>query len=279
MKIFKTRSGISAYILMLRKKGKTIGFVPTMGALHRGHLSLIEEASNLTDCVICSIFVNPTQFNDPNDLAKYPRPLKADILLLEKTACEVLFLPEVEEIYPKIEKWHIELGKIEDILEGKSRPGHYQGVTQVVFQLFKIIEPNMAFFGQKDFQQCLIIQKMIDVLNLPVQLNVRPIIREDDGLAMSSRNVHLNQMEREHAVVLSKTLIALRNAFDPKNIEALKQTMTELIEGEPMVQLDYLEILNANTLDKVQYPASEPMVALIAAKVGKTRLIDNTVLP
>lgn len=264
---------------MLRKKGKTIGFVPTMGALHLGHLSLVEEASHLTDCVICSIFVNPTQFSDPNDLAKYPRPLQADILLLENTSCEVLFLPEVEEIYPKIEKWHIELGKIENVLEGKSRPGHYQGVTQVVFQLFKIIAPDMAFFGQKDFQQCLIIRKMIDVLNLPVQLKVRPIIREDDGLAMSSRNVHLDQIEREHAVVLSQTLMELKNAFDPRNIEVLQRTMTQRIEREPMVQLDYLEILNANTLDKVQDPASEPMVALIAAKVGKTRLIDNTVLP
>lgn len=270
---------MSEYILKLRKKGKTIGFVPTMGALHRGHLSLIEEASRLTDCVICSIFVNPTQFNDPGDLAKYPRPIAADILLLENTSCEVLFFPEVEEIYPKIEMWHIELGKIETVLEGRSRPGHYQGVTQVVFQLFKIVMPDMAFFGQKDYQQCLIIQKMIDVLNLPVQLKINPIIREADGLAMSSRNVHLNKSERGHAVALSKALTALRNSFDPRNIEALKQAVAQRIDEEPMVELDYLEILNAHTLDKVQDPASEPLVVLIAAKVGKTRLIDNTILP
>lgn len=266
------------YIRKLRKEKKTIGFVPTMGALHAGHLSLIDEASQLTDCVICSIFVNPTQFNDPNDLANYPRPVKADIELLENTDCEVLFLPEVEEIYPEVQEWHINLGEIENILEGKFRPGHYQGVTQVVYQLFSILTPDMAFFGQKDYQQCLVIQKMIEGLHLAVKLNVRPIIRENDGLAMSSRNVHLNEIERNHALVLSKTINELKENFDPQNIEAIKSTLAQRVSREPMVQLDYLEIVNADSLQAIKNPETEPMVALIAAKVGKTRLIDNAIL-
>ncbi|MGB4774102.1 MAG: pantoate--beta-alanine ligase, partial [Daejeonella sp.] len=190
MKIVTTRLALSEYLKQRKLEGNIIGLVPTMGALHDGHLSLIEIAKSKTDLVVCSIFVNPTQFTDLNDLKNYPRPVETDINKLEAISCDVLFLPEVEEMYNKDEIWQLDLGGLDQVLEGKIRPGHYQGVTQIVYKLFEIVKPDFAFFGQKDYQQFMVISKMVNLLNMPVKLVVCPIIREDDGLAMSSRNIH-----------------------------------------------------------------------------------------
>ncbi len=175
MKIFTTKQSLQEYLLQKRALGKTIGFVPTMGALHQGHLSLIQLAAQSNDEIVCSIFVNPSQFNDPKDLEKYPRTITADTKLLEQVNCDILFNPAVNEIYDDNEQWHLNIGQLEHLLEGKFRPGHYQGVTQVVYKLFNIVKPDAAFFGQKDYQQFLIISKMVELLNMPVKLVMCPI--------------------------------------------------------------------------------------------------------
>src|SRR5690606_29295165 len=178
MEIFNTKKELNAYLDNKRIHQK-IGLVPTMGALHEGHLSLINEAKKQSDLVVCSIFVNPTQFNDPKDLEKYPRPIEQDIALLESAGCDVLFLPSVEEMYPSPqEEWHIDLGQLDQIWEGEHRPGHFQGVTQIVYKLFQIVQPDAACFGQKDFQQIMVIQKMLDITKLPIQIIICPIIRD-----------------------------------------------------------------------------------------------------
>jgi pantoate--beta-alanine ligase len=277
LKIFNTRESLQQHLLQLKASGKTIGFVPTMGALHPGHLSLIEQAQQQNDVIVCSIFVNPTQFNDPKDLEKYPRTIEADVALLEQVNCDVLFNPAVNVMYADNEQWHLEIGELENLLEGKFRPGHYQGVTQVVYKLFKMVEPDTAYFGQKDYQQVAVISKMVQLLNLPVKLVMCDILRETDGLAMSSRNIHLTADDRHHALVLSKTLNWIKDNFSTDNIPGLKSKAEQLISTEPGVELDYFEIADGDTL----HPAtkdSKSIVALVAAKVGKTRLIDNVVL-
>ncbi|GAA4929495.1 pantoate--beta-alanine ligase [Mucilaginibacter defluvii] len=248
-----------------------------MGALHRGHLSLIARAKQECDLVICSIFVNPTQFNDPKDLEKYPRPIEADIAKLEQAGCDILFNPDVTEMYAGNEQWHLDIGELEHLLEGKSRPGHYQGVTQVVYKLFSIVEPDKAYFGQKDFQQVLVINRMVEMLKMPVQVVMCPIERESDGLAMSSRNVHLTANDRERALILSKTLNQVKNNFSSTDINTLKQLAETAVSIEPGVLLDYFEIADAETL----HPANQNttnIVALVAARVGATRLIDNMII-
>ncbi|HEY5326752.1 MAG TPA: pantoate--beta-alanine ligase [Mucilaginibacter sp.] len=277
MKIFTTKKTLGQYLLQTRSMHKTIGFVPTMGALHRGHLSLIQQAQQSNDEVVCSIFVNPSQFNDPKDLEKYPRTIDEDINMLEQVKCDVLFNPAVDEIYDDNEQWHLNIGGLEDMLEGKSRPGHYRGVTQVVYKFFNIVKPDTAYFGQKDYQQFLVISKMVEVLSLPVKLVMCPIRRGADGLAMSSRNIHLTAEDRQHALILSKTLNWVKDNFDRDNLPQLKTKAEQMISHEPGVELDYLEIADGGTL----LPADKntaAIVALVAAKVGKTRLIDNVVL-
>jgi pantoate--beta-alanine ligase len=275
LKIFTTKKEITDYFN--RKPVKVIGYVATMGALHKGHLGLIELAKQQSTQVVCSIFVNPTQFNDPKDLEKYPRPITQDISLLEAAGCDILFNPQVTEMYDDNEKWHFELGDLEHLLEGKFRPGHYQGVTQVVHKLFSIIKPDVAFFGQKDYQQVMVISKMVKDLNLPVKLVMCPIEREPDGLAMSSRNIHLTPYDREHSLILSKTLNWVRDNFDKTRIAELQQRAAEAISAEPGVELEYFEIADGQTLHPAT-EASESFVALVAARVGKTRLIDNVLL-
>lgn len=277
MKIFTTRFDTEQYLLLRREAGKTIGFVPTMGALHQGHLSLISLARQQNDEIACSIFVNPTQFNDPKDLEKYPRTIESDIKLLEQAGCDVLFNPSVNEIYDGDDQWHLDIGETEFLLEGKFRPGHYQGVTQVVYKLFNIVKPDEAFFGQKDYQQFLVISKMVDHFKMPVKLVMCPILREPDGLAMSSRNIHLSATDRLHALVLSKTLNWVMENFRIHEISRLKEKAEQMIGREDDVELDYFEIADGDTL----HPATEnskKIVALVAAKVGKTRLIDNVLL-
>lgn len=278
MKIFTTRKEILAFLSEQRLQGKRIGFVPTMGALHQGHLSLIETSKNSFDLTICSIFVNPTQFNDPKDLEKYPRPIDVDIEKLTNANCNVLFLPNVQEMYRENETWKMELGDIENILEGKFRPNHYQGVTQIVSKFFELIKPDVAFFGQKDFQQYLVIKAMVDKLKLSVELVLCPIVREADGLAMSSRNVNLSNEERQHALALSKVLFNTKDNFEERSLDQLREDARSFLEHSEGLKLEYFEITEAKTLRPATTKNGDGLVALVAAFVGKTRLIDNLIL-
>ncbi|MVN92181.1 pantoate--beta-alanine ligase [Mucilaginibacter aquatilis] len=278
MKVFNTKNALKEHLNALRAAGKTVGFVPTMGALHQGHLSLLERARQECDVTVCSIFVNPTQFNDPKDLEKYPRPIEADIEKLEAAGCDVLFNPEVNEMYAGNENWHLDIGELETLLEGKFRPGHYQGVTQVVNKLFSIVEPNKAFFGQKDYQQVMVIRRMIQLLDAPVELVMCPIEREPDGLAMSSRNIHLTETDRRHALVLSQALFEAKSSFEKgATLNDVQSHAAELISNEGDTQLEYFELADGNTLKPAQ-AGSDSIVALVAAQVGKTRLIDNVII-
>jgi len=277
LRVFTTTREIQQYLADLRNKGLSTGFVATMGALHQGHLSLIQQAKKDNDWVICSIFVNPTQFNDPADLEKYPRPIAHDTQMLEQAGCDILFNPEVGEMYADNEHWHLDLGELEHLLEGKFRPGHYQGVTQVVYKLFNILKPDTAYFGQKDYQQFMVITKMVELLNLPVKLVMCPILREEDGLAMSSRNIHLTAADRLHSLVLSKTLNWVKENFDSNNIIELQNKAVEAINAEDGVSLEYFELADGDSLHPANQ-ATKNVVALVAARVGKTRLIDNVLI-
>lgn len=278
MKIFTTKHEVEQYLQQLQAAGQSIGFVPTMGALHQGHLSLIAQAKQQAGVVVCSIFVNPTQFTDPNDLEKYPRPIEADIEKLEQAKCDVLFNPPVSEMYAGNESWHLNIGELEHLLEGRFRPGHYQGVMQVVHKLFSIVKPNLAFFGQKDFQQVMVIGKMVSLLNMPVKLVMCPIEREADGLAMSSRNIHLTADDRHHALVLSKALQQAKAEFNSnQSLNAVKEHAENLISSEPGTQLEYFEIADGENLHTATLNSSS-IVALVAARVGSTRLIDNVII-
>jgi pantoate--beta-alanine ligase len=274
---FTKKAQLQQHLAQLKAGGAVIGFVPTMGALHAGHLSLIKQAQQQCDVVVCSIFVNPTQFNDPKDLEIYPRPIQDDIAKLQQVGCDVLFNPDVTEMYADNEKWHLDIGELEGLLEGKFRPGHYQGVTQVVFKLFDIVKPDIAFFGQKDYQQVLVITQMVKLLNMPVKLMMCPIEREADGLAMSSRNIHLTAADRQHALILSKTLNNVKANFDSNSIEQLTQNAEAAINNEPDVTLGYFEIVDGDTLRPAN-KNTRKVVALVAAMVGKTRLIDNVII-
>ena len=278
MKIFTTKHEVSQHLQQLQAAGQSVGFVPTMGALHQGHLSLLAQAKQQTSIAVCSIFVNPTQFNDPKDLEKYPRPIEADIAKLEQAGCDVLFKPPVSEMYAGNENWHLDIGEIEHLLEGKFRPGHYQGVMQVVHKLFSIIQPNQAFFGQKDYQQVMVIEQMVSQLNLPVKIVMCPIERENDGLAMSSRNIHLTADDRRHALVLSRALNKAKANFEAGELlNAVAQYSTELISHENGTELEYFELADGETLLPAS-PNSKHIVALVAARVGRTRLIDNLII-
>lgn len=258
-----------------------IALVPTMGALHKGHLSLIEIAQQQTSIVVCSIFVNPTQFTDPKDLEKYPRPLEHDIKMLKEAGCSAVFMPTVKEMYPQYpepEKWHIDLGSAEFLLEGEFRKGHYQGVTQIVKKLFDAVQPDLAFFGQKDFQQVLMIKNMVKYFGLPVEIISCPIIREDDGLAMSSRNIHLSASDRQQALVLSRALQYVKDHYQSLGLNELLSKAKEMISATPGVELDYFTIADQETLLPIDNKEANNAVALVAAKVGETRLIDNMLL-
>lgn len=278
MKIFTTKHEVEQYLQQLRAAGQTIGFVPTMGALHQGHISLIAQAQQQANVVVCSIFVNPTQFNDPKDLEKYPRPIEADIEKLEAAGCDVLFNPPVTEMYAGNEKWHLNIGPLEHLLEGKFRPGHYQGVMQVVHKLFSIVKPDFAFFGQKDYQQIMVINQMVKLLNLPVKLVMCPILREPEGLAMSSRNVHLTAIDHEHALVLSRALQQAKTGFEEgETLNDIQQHAVNLISAEAGTELEYFELTDGQTLQPATANSSS-IVALVAARVGHTRLIDNVII-
>jgi pantoate--beta-alanine ligase len=266
-------------LLQPRKLAKQkIALVPTMGALHKGHVSLIKIAQQNADIVVCSIFVNPTQFTDPKDLEKYPRPLEHDIEMLQEAGCDYVFMPSVKEMYPAPERWHIDLGNAEFLLEGEFRKGHYQGVTQIVKKLFDAVDPDLAFFGQKDFQQVLMIRNMVTYFGLDLQIVSCPIIREDDGLAMSSRNIHLSAADRENALVLSRALQYVQDNFNSCTIDELLERAIHMINDTDGVALDYFTIADTETLLPELKKQDKQLVALVAAKVGETRLIDNMIL-
>jgi pantoate--beta-alanine ligase len=262
-----------------RREGKSLGLVPTMGALHEGHLSLVRAAKAQCDLVVVSIFVNPLQFGPNEDLAKYPRNFDRDRELLAKEGADFIFAPSVEEMYPRGAVTYVTVEGLSDKLCGDSRPGHFRGVTTVVSELFNIVEPDRAFFGQKDAAQSTIIRRMVRDLNIPVQVVVCPIVREPDGLAMSSRNSYLDAQQRKSALGLYRSLAAVQGRFDQGErkaralIEAGKQTFTH----EPSVRLDYFEIVDPETLDPVDDLSGGGLVA-VAAFVGNVRLIDNIVL-
>ncbi|WP_316808597.1 pantoate--beta-alanine ligase [Pedobacter agri] len=280
MEIFKTKSALEAFLKPLKASGKKIALVPTMGALHNGHISLIELAKANADVIICSIFVNPTQFTDPKDLEKYPRPIEHDLAMLEEAGCNGVFMPNVVEMYPQgaDENWHIDLGKAEFLLEGEFRKGHYQGVTQIVKKLFDAVDPDVAMFGQKDFQQVLMIKNMLAHFNLPINIITCPIIREDDGLAMSSRNIHLSPVDRENSLVLSKSLQYVADHFNDFSLDELEEKAKQFYQNIEGVELDYFTIANGDTLEKAKSKNEGRLVALVAAKVGSTRLIDNMII-
>ncbi|WP_140937393.1 pantoate--beta-alanine ligase [Sphingobacterium lumbrici] len=280
MQIFNTKSSLQHYLQHIREDRKTITLVPTMGALHEGHLSLIRQAGQSGDITVCSIFVNPTQFNDPKDLEKYPRPLGNDIALLESTSCDVLFLPSVEEMYPDPdENWHLDLGNLETIWEGEHRPGHFQGVTQIVYKLFNLVKPDFACFGQKDFQQVMVVQKMIDIKQLLIKLIICPIIRDKHGLALSSRNMRLSAEGKEKALVLSKSLQCAKANFKSKTIDELTRLGKDIIQAEEDVTLEYFAICETRTLQQTkELHSDKEYVALVVAWVEDVRLIDNMLL-
>ncbi len=280
MQTITTAAAMSAISRQAHREGKRVGFVPTMGALHPGHISLVRAAREQTDIVVTSIFVNPTQFGPNEDFSKYPRTLEKDSAMLSAEKTDYIFCPSMEEMYPKDATAWVDVESLSGKLDGRSRPGHFRGVTTVVSKLFNIVLPDMAFFGQKDAAQVAVIRKMVRDLNFPVQIVVCPIVRESDGLAMSSRNAYLNPEQRKQALVLSRSLKQVeRRAADGETsaerlIVAGKQTMAE----EPSVRLDYFEIVNPDTLDPVADVKQGAQVA-VAAYVGATRLIDNLLLP
>ena len=278
MKIFRTRTEVHIYIERLKLEGKRIGFVPTMGALHEGHLSLINAASEKSDTVVCSIFVNPTQFNDKTDLENYPRPIQNDVQKLEDAKCDVLFVPEVSEMYDSSDKWHIELSNLDNILEGEIRPGHYQGVTQIVKKLFDIIQPDYAFFGQKDFQQFVVISYMVRKLDVNVELIMCPIIREKDGLAMSSRNIYLSKEDRQNALSLFQSLSKAKAEFANLSLSQVKKNAIDRLSKASGIKLEYFELYDADTFTPALSKTSENIIALVAARVGNIRIIDNMIL-
>ena len=263
----------------VRRAGVRLGFVPTMGALHEGHLSLVRAAKASCDVVAASIFVNPTQFGPSEDLAKYPRSFERDCELLEREGVELLFAPPVEEMYPAGAVTWVTVEELSGKLDGRSRPGHFRGVTTVVAKLFHIVEPDVAFFGQKDAAQVAIIRRMVRDLNVPVEIAVCPIVREADGLAMSSRNAYLDPLQRKQALVLHRSLMCVKQLADAGERSSTKliAAAREEFAAENAVRLDYLEIVSPDTLDPVAEISGGALVA-VAAYVGTTRLIDNLVV-
>lgn len=279
MKICTTVEEMRVSSRLARVDGKRLGFVPTMGALHEGHLSLVRAAKTQSDVVAVSIFVNPTQFGPKEDFSKYPRSFERDCQLLEAEGVDLLFAPSIEEMYPKGAVTLVTVEGMSEKLCGRSRPGHFRGVTTVVAKLFHIIEPSGAFFGQKDAAQVAIVRRMVRDLNLPVKIVSCPIVREADGLAMSSRNVYLDAQQRKSALVLHRALIRVQRLFD-QGVRCADQLIVagkEVFPEEPLVRLDYLEVVDPDTLDPVT-EITKPALVAVAAFVGTTRLIDNVVL-
>jgi pantoate--beta-alanine ligase len=277
MIICKTPTDLKRCLDFARQKVEKIGFVPTMGALHAGHISLIHQAKTATDYVVSSIFVNPTQFNDPKDYEKYPITLESDLLALEMAGCDVLFLPDVATMYPEglASPIHYELGFIETILDGFYRPGHFQGVCMIVHKLLTLVKPTHLLLGQKDYQQCMVIQKMVDLTQLNVKLLICATQRESDGLAMSSRNVRLDATNRSLAPLLYQNLFQVMTQLKPGPVKPL-QTQAIARLAQAGFRVDYFEIADAQSLKSIEnWDGQQQLVILVAAFLGDVRLIDN----
>ena len=279
MQIAKTIEEIRMIISEAGSLGKKIGFVPTMGALHAGHISLIKTAKLRTEFVIVSIFVNPTQFGPGEDIDKYPRPFESDIEICKANGADAVFAPSAKEMYPQQNLTWINVEKLSELLCGKTRPGHFRGVATVCAKLFNIIQPDVAFFGQKDAQQVIIIQRMISDLNLPMRIVVCPIVREEDGLAMSSRNKYLNSSQRKDSPLL---YAALQEAeffikAGERKCDFIKEQMKKILNISSQIEIDYISIVDAQTLDELDEVKGKVLIAL-AVKLGSARLIDNIVL-
>ncbi|MBW6478410.1 MAG: pantoate--beta-alanine ligase [Bacteroidales bacterium] len=278
MKIINTILEMQAFSSLRRKAGKKLGFVPTMGALHKGHLELVKQAVKENDVVVCSIFVNPIQFNNPDDLKKYPRTFEKDSAMLNDVGCDVIFYPSVEEMYPEPVTRVYDFGNLEKVMEGKFRPGHFNGVAVVVKKLFDIVMPQRAYFGEKDFQQLAIIKALVKMENLDVEIVPCPIVREDDGLAMSSRNVRLSPEHRKHAPRIYETLVKARNMFPVSTVAEVQKEVAKIIENEPFMQLEYFEVSDLETLEPVsENKPGKSVIGCIAVHMGDVRLIDNMI--
>jgi pantoate--beta-alanine ligase len=280
MKVCQTIGEVRAACGAARRNGKRLGLVPTMGALHEGHLSLVRAARAQCDGVVVSLFVNPTQFGPNEDFSNYPRTLERDCELLEKERADLLFAPSVDEMYPPGTVTYVTVEGLSEKLCGRSRPGHFRGVTTVVAKLFRIVEPDVAFFGQKDAAQAAIIRRMVRDLNFPVEIVICPTVREADGLAMSSRNAYLDAKQRKSALVLYRALLQVRRLFDQgeRRTSELAGAGKGVFAQESSVRMDYLEVVDPDTLDPVEEASRGALVA-VAAFVGTTRLIDNILLP
>ncbi len=276
MKVIEYKAEFQKELQNLANKNKKIGFVPTMGALHKGHISLIQKSSSENDITVVSIFVNPTQFNDKNDLKNYPRFIDKDIELLKNKGCDFVFTPSVKEIYPEQDDRIFDFGDLDKVMEGKHRQGHFNGVAQVVSKLFDIVKPNIAYFGKKDFQQYVIIKKMVNMLNMPIQIKACPIVRENDGLAMSSRNILLTAEQRKNASFISNTLFKARNLTNQFSVKELKDWVINTINANPFLNVEYFDIVDDVELKSINdWQKKNNKVGCIAVKVGKNRLIDN----
>ena len=280
MILFKKAADTTVYLLQQREQGNSIGFIPTMGALHSGHISLLNDSKKINSLSVCSIFVNPAQFNDAKDFDNYPTTIENDIDALEAAGCDVLFLPSLLEVYPEgtehAEKY--DLGYLETVLEGKFRPGHFQGVCLVMHRLLTIVAADELYIGQKDYQQCMVIKKLVDLKDIKTNINICATLREADGLAMSSRNMRLTEQQRKQAVQIFETLSYLKKNIKPGNLTTLKQVATKSLT-EAGFKPDYVEIAHADNLEILNsWDGRTKTVALIAAFLGDVRLIDNMVL-
>ena len=280
MLIFHTIQPLQKHLRSQRQRGQLVGFVPTMGALHPGHLSLIAQSKQEAGYTVCSIFVNPTQFNDPKDFEKYPVTIKADIEMLLKAGTDVLFLPAVQEIYPETpgKAEHFELGFLETVLEGKYRPGHFQGVCQVMYRLLTIVQADHLYMGQKDYQQCMVVSHLIAAKRIATKMHIAPTLREADGLAMSSRNARLLPDDRKKAPMISAALRFIKENLTPGDTKTIKNEAKEMLRHKEF-RVDYIGIANAETLESVEnWNGKQKVVALAAAFLNNVRLIDNMVI-
>lgn len=276
MLVFDKIRDVREYLDQKRKEKAVVGFVPTMGALHQGHISLISISKKETDITVCSIFVNPTQFNNQADLTKYPRTPEKDIAMLEAGGCDVLYMPDVTDVYPEQDQREFNFGYLDTILEGAHRPGHFNGVGQVVSILLQGVQPDKAYFGSKDYQQVMVVKALVKQLQLPTEIVPCPILREQDGLAMSSRNVRLNEEERRVAACIPVMMQAACIIVKEQGIAAAKTYIGEEVKKQPLMKLDYYEVCKADTLELLErYESSEKAISLIAVFVGNVRLIDN----
>ncbi len=276
MKIIDTIKDLRLLLDESRAAGNSVGLVPTMGALHAGHASLVERAVKENDVVVVSVFVNPTQFNDKNDLKNYPRTLDADCALLERIGATVAFAPSVEEMYPEEDTRQFSFAPLDTVMEGACRPGHFNGVAQIVSKLFYAVEPDRAYFGEKDFQQLAIIREMVRQLGIELEIVGCPIVREEDGLAMSSRNTLLSEDERERALTISSTLFASADFAKINTLAATKAFVEDMINDTPGLELEYYQIVDGNTLQEIgEWKDSDYVVGCIALFCGNVRLIDN----